>query len=174
MKKITLLLLSFFAVTVMAQVSNGIAKGSIVTLADGTEISIEEIRKDDLLLSLKDDQSTIMVSRVINVQEETVNKLAKVTLANGMQILLTDNQIVLTDKGWTALDSEKGKNMELYKDAKVSTYKVDSFVYTLNANVKVEVLPIIDIEFVYENTPVYKLTLDSPVAYIANGVFVGQ
>lgn len=56
---------------------NGVAQSSIVMLANGTEISIEEVKIDDLLLTLNEDGTTIAVSRVMNIKEMETETLTK-------------------------------------------------------------------------------------------------
>ncbi len=176
MKKTFLLSIFFFFFTyVTSQNVNGVAQSSIVMLANGTEISIEEVKIDDLLLTLNEDGTTIAVSRVMNIKEMETETLTKVTLANGSEILITPNHPILSDKGWLSSNSSASKLISNYKAVKVGAYDVDSFIFTLNSDLKIEVLPIIEVEEVKaSSSKVYQLTLDSQSAYIANGVFVGQ
>lgn len=174
MKKLALLLISIFAINTMIQANNGIGKETIITLADGTEISVGEIRKDDLLLTLNEDGTSVVVSRVADIQKSTVAELVKVTLANGAQIIVTPNHPLLSNRGWASYNSKATKMLADYAALKVHSYRVDSFLYALSPNIKIEVLPIIEIETISESTSVYKLILDTAAAYIANGIFIGQ
>lgn len=174
MKKITLLLISFFAISAMAQVNNGIAKGTIVTLADGTEISIEEVRKGDSLLTLKSDMSSIVVSKVVDIETTSSDKSMTATLANGASLTLTPNQVLLGEKGWSSVDNTAAQLLTNYQNISVGKYGVDSFIYTFNTNAKIEILPIIELEETLDDTTLYRLKLDTPAAFIANGIFVGQ
>lgn len=81
----------------------------------------------------------------------------------------------MSDKGWLSSNSSASKLISNYKAVKVGAYDVDSFIFTLNSDLKIEVLPIIEVEEIKaSSSKVYQLTLDSQSAYIANGVFVGQ
>lgn len=175
MKKTLLLSIAYLFVTyVMSQNISGATESSIVMLANGSEISIEEVKKDDLLLTLNEDGTTIAVSKVVSIEEAEVETLMKVTLANGSEVLITPNHPFLSDKGWVSSNNTSTKLMSKYETIKVGEYKIDSFIYTLNADLKIEILPIIELEEVKTTSKVYKLTLDSQSAYIINGIFVGQ
>lgn len=174
MKKILLLVATIFTMGVTAQNSSGVATGTIITLADGTEKPIENVQKDDLLLSLNEEGTSVIISRVKDIEQNTEYKLVKVLLADGSEVIITPNHPLLSSKGWASSDNSATKLLKNYEDAKVQTYQVDSFIYTLNASSNIEVLPIIEVEEVVENTSVFKLVLDSEGAYIANGIFVGQ
>lgn len=177
MKKNTLLLIICFisALSMLAQTSqNGVIQSTIITFADGIEVSVEEVKQGDLLLTLNEDGTQVTVSKVVAIEESIAIKLKKVTLANGGEIIVTPDHAMLSDKGWVSSDSKVTSVLEAYKDAKVQDYKLDTFLYTLSPNAAIELLPIVEVEDVIENTPVYRLILDSASAYIANGVFVGQ
>lgn len=174
MKKILLLVATIFTMGITAQNINGVAIGTTITLADGTEKLIEEVKKDDLLLSLNEEGTSVIISRVTGIEQGTEYKLIKVVLADGSELTITPNHPLLSSKGWASSDSNATKLLKIYENAKIQNYQVDSFIYTLNASSNIEVLPIIEVEEIVENTLVFKLQLDSEGAFIANGVFIGQ
>lgn len=177
MKKRTALclLLNLFLISVLAQNTNGLAKGTIVMLSDGIEISIEEIKEGDSLLAIDTENVAITVSKVISIQKENANNLHKIVIADGNELILTPTQLVLTNNGWLSFDKTASKSIEKYKDFEVNNYNVDSNIYTINPQIQIRVAPIIEISEIKGNTEIYRIELDNKHAsFIANNIFVGQ
>lgn len=173
MKKISLLLICILSA--MAVTSSNLIKGTVITLADGTEVSIEEVRVDDTLLTMDVKTNSILVSRVIKKEQSTQGGLKKVVLADGSELTLSTTQTLWSDKGWVALDQEEASKLPKYAKEKVLGYHVDAFIYTIGVDFNISVLPIIEIEDLGSEAETYGLVLDNENAtFIANGFFVGQ
>lgn len=155
--------------------SSNLMKGTIVTLADGTEVSIEEVRVGDTLLTLDVKNNNILVSQVLKINQSTQEAFKAVVLADGSELFLTSDQLIWGDNGWVAFDKTSSSKREKYIDEKISSYKVDSFIYTIDSNFNISVLPIIEIRDYNNETQSYSLELDNKnAAFIANSFFVGQ
>ena len=173
MKKINLLLICLFtAITVS---SSNLIKGTVITLADGTEISIEEVRENDTLLTLDAKNNSILVSKVLKINHTPKSNYKVVVLADGSELCLTPDHPILSDKGWAAFDKDATKTRTNYINETVLPYRVDSFIYTIDANFNITVLPVIEIRDSNDEAESYSLELDnSNAAFIANGFFTGQ
>lgn len=173
MKRIILILICINLSIVVF--SSNLMKGTIVTLADGTEVSIEEVRVGDTLLTLDVKNNNILVSQVLKINQATQQAFKAVVLADGSELFLTPDHLIWSDKGWVAFDKESSNKQDKYADEKISSYKVDSFIYTIDSNFNIAVLPIIEIRDHNVEGKSYNLELDNKdAAFIANSLFVGQ
>lgn len=173
MKKINLLLVCILSA--MAVTSSNLIKGTVITLADGTEVSIEEVREDDTLLTLDVKNNSILVSRVVKKERSNQSELKKIVLADGSELTMSTTQTMWSDKGWVASDREETSKLAKYAKDKVLGYHVDAFIYTIGVDFNISVLPIIEIEDIESESETYGLVLDNEnAAFIANGFFVGQ
>lgn len=175
-KKISLLcLFIFFLTNLCSQNTNGIAKGTIITLADGTNTNIESLVVGAQLLTIDAKNISVQISTIKSIEKATVSSLAKVTLADGNELILTPNHPILGYKGWASYNKKASKEIEEYSSLKIYNYKENSFVYNLNPSMELRVLPIIEVKLIKGNFEIYKIELDnSNTAFVAGSLLVGQ
>lgn len=174
MKKIvSLAFLSFYCFTSIF--SSDLKKGTVITLADGIEVSIEEVEQGDLLLTLDPKNNSIRVSEVKEIKKASQSELRKITLASGNELFLSKSLPIFTSAGWASADDTLTTGRDTYSNEIIRKYDIDSFVITINDKFNIQIVPIVEIVDDNENSEVYTLILDDRnVAFIANGIFVGQ
>lgn len=173
-RKIFLLcLFIFFFNSSFSQDLNGLEKSMKVTLADGTKTSLDLLKEGDKRLTIDAKNISIQICTVKSIKKRTTNDLLKIALADGNEIILTPNQLVLSYRGWTSYDKKESKKMKKYESFKIGNYRVNSFVYNFSPNAEIRILPIIEVTPLNESTEVYCIELDNPdAAFIVNNVFV--
>lgn len=90
-----------------------VAEGTKVRMADGSELSIENIRIGDMVMS--DTSGSARVENVWRGQEDT---LVCITLINGRTLRLSGNHTVLTERGLVRADKLNGADQVMTEDGR--------------------------------------------------------
>jgi intein/homing endonuclease len=88
-------------VTIMGPMKRGkcIAKGSLIPLANGSLIPIEEVKKGDLIITLNDELK-LEHKKVDEFYDNGVKPIFSVTTRSGREVKVTNNHPFLTINGW--------------------------------------------------------------------------
>lgn len=139
--------------------------GTKISMADGTYKNIEDVQKNNLILSYDENKSNYVIGKVLRTKKNNIStKIVKILLSNNIEINMTLSHPILTTAGWKALDCnaafiEHGIVCELLS-------KNDQII-TQNGIFSIKNM----VEYNY-NLPVYNLTIDKYHTYIANTCIV--
>ena len=139
--------------------------GTKISMADGTYKNIEDVQKNNLILSYDENKSNYVIGKVLRTKKNNIStKIVKILLSNNIEINMTLSHPILTTIGWKALDCnaafiEHGIVCELLS-------KNDQII-TQNGIFSIKNM----VEYNY-NLPVYNLTIDKYHTYIANTCIV--
>lgn len=147
-----------------------LAKGTKVSMADGTEKNIENIRIGDSIISYNIDKEIFESKIITKTYHVTHNHLVQID-TDDTSIITTKDHPFWTNEGWKSLDPTKTKMYNRYQE--VEKYKIGDNLLLHNSNHKAP-SKIIAIKIIEENTDTYTLELDSDGTFIANKLIVGQ
>ncbi|MBO7637104.1 MAG: hypothetical protein J6S89_11075 [Paludibacteraceae bacterium] len=146
-----------------------LAKGTKITMADGTEKNIEEIKEGDEILTFTTSNATSK-STVKAVTEKSHTDFVTYKFKSGRSLTCTLDHPLFSPKfGWVSCDPEKSK---LYKGfSNVGAIKIGTFILQSDGSDD----QIIAIEKGKEKQPFYTITelSDKHIGFFANGVCVG-
>lgn len=145
------------------------AGGSLVTLADGSQMPIEQLTLDKKLLGYDEETQQYKEININTVQvfRDRPNDMADVYLSTGEVICLTRSHPLLTEKGWSALDTQMAEYEHKIPIALLEEGdKLYSPIYDDVYITKITLRPdLIDI-------PVYNLDVEPYDTYIVENVVV--
>ncbi|MEE3484625.1 MAG: hypothetical protein VZQ98_09930 [Bacteroidales bacterium] len=146
-----------------------LAKGTKITMADGSEKNIEEIKEGDEILSFTTSNTTSK-STVKTVAEKSHTDFVTYRFKSGRSLTCTlDHPLFCPKFGWVSCDPEKSK---LYKGfGNVGMIKIGTYILQSDGSDD----QIIAIEKGREKQPFYTITelSDKHIGFFANGVCVG-
>ncbi len=146
-----------------------LAKGTKITMADGSVKNIEEIREGDEVLSYTTSNTTGK-SAVKAVAEKSHTDFVTYRFKSGRSLTCTLDHPLFSPKfGWVSCDPEKSK---LYKGfSNVGTIKIGTYILQSDGSDD----QVIAIEKGKEKQPFYTITelSDKHIGFFANGVCVG-
>lgn len=129
--------------------------GTLITMADGSKKTVEQIKKDDILKSL---DGTVKVIDAINyISDSDVYRL------NEDKYFITGTHPVFTDRGWTSFEPEKTNMI-------ISSIRVTQLVAKdILIKEKGERVPLSNTEKIAGSNRVYNLEVDGTKDFFANG-----
>lgn len=146
-----------------------LAKGTKITMADGSVKNIEEIREGDEVLSYTTSNTTGK-SAVKSVAEKSHTDFVTYRFKSGRSLTCTLDHPLFSPKfGWVSCDPEKSK---LYKGfSNVGAIKIGTYILQSDGSDD----QVIAIEKGKEKQPFYTITelSDKHIGFFANGVCVG-
>lgn len=146
-----------------------LAKGTKITMADGSKKNIEEIKEGDEILSFTTSNTTSK-STVKAVAEKSHTDFVTYQFKSGRSLTCTLDHPLFSPKfGWVSCDPEKSK---LYKGfGNVGMIKIGTYILQSDGSDD----QIIAIEKGREKQPFYTITelSDKHIGFFANGVCVG-
>ena len=132
--------------------------GTLMTLADGSQKKVEEIKVGDKLLGLSD---TINEVKVVLNPKTNGRKLANI---NNKGYFVTEDHPFMTTDGWKSCNQEMSN--ENYPDLEVNQFEIGDEIKCKGD--KVEKVTSIEFKEVDVNTDLHNFTLDGDHTYIAN------
>ncbi len=148
------------------------AKGTMITMADGSLKPIETITIQDSVLSLDIITSQSFSAGVMETTRIKHHNLVRISLINGAAIELTSDHPVFTNnKGWASLDPEATKTYNNIDSASMLETMDEVVVYREGRVVSASVQKIEMLESCQETYSI--LDLHRGNAFFANGIVVG-
>lgn len=146
-----------------------LAKGTKITMADGSEKNIEEIKEGDEVLSYTT-SNTMGKSIVKAVAEKNHTDFVTYRFKSGRSLTCTLDHPLFSPKfGWVSCDPEKSKSYKGFVN--VATVKIGTYILQSDGSDD----QITAIEKGKEEQPFYTITelSDKHIGFFANGVCVG-
>lgn len=98
---------SFYGSRYGSRYSNCLAKGTKILLKDNEQKEIENINIGDEVIVWNESAQKQEIKKVIDKTEHMdVQKIIKLHLSNGTNLMLTPGHPILTEKGWASLDKK--------------------------------------------------------------------
>jgi hypothetical protein len=82
------------------------APGTIITMADGSEKNIEDVKIGDMVTTYDEATDRFSTGTVIELESPVRDHLTTVTFVDGSEVKLTNEHPLFTRKGWAAIDPE--------------------------------------------------------------------
>lgn len=140
--------------------------GTLITLADGSQIPIEYVEVGDTILSV-DENLNLIPAKVLEVESPMRDDYYIVTLANNVQLKVTDEHPLYMKsadyEGWGAIKPEKA-----IKDSGIKTNAIKVGDYLLNQDK--EWIEVLSMEHIEKKTQTFNLkTIEKTNTFFAEG-----
>jgi len=159
-----------FGLNIKAQTS--IAAGAQITMSDDTKKNIENIKVGDKVLAYNTKDKVYEEKTVKAVNKIMMNRLVRMTLESGMQIIFTVDYPVLGEKNWVSVDPNRTMMNKRYPEV----HQCNIGEYLLYYNVtSTDFVEITVIQGILDPMQTYIIELEDAAenALIANGFIVG-
>ncbi|MBB4036114.1 hypothetical protein GGR21_002015 [Dysgonomonas hofstadii] len=166
----TLVCLFVFGLNMKAQTS--IASGTQITMSDDAKKNIENIKAGDKVLAFNTKDKVYEEKTVKSVSKVMMNRLVRITLESGVQIVLTVDYPVLGEKGWVSVDPNRTMMNKKYTE--VQRCNIGEYVLFYNVT-STDFVELTVIQGVLDPVQTYTLELEDAAesALVANGFLVG-
>lgn len=150
-----------------------LAKGTKITMHNGTLKKIEEIMEGDNVLSLIENSGELKPVRVEGVAKAIHHQLVKYTFENGAKIIATrDHPFLLHQKGWASFHPRGSQQYNGFQN--IAQIQINDEFYLTTADGSRIITRLINIETLPGHHETYTITrLSSGKNFIANGLVVG-
>jgi len=147
-----------------------LGKGTLITMADSSIKKIEDLKIDDLILSLNKKSKLYEPAKIERLANPIHFKLSILTLSNGQKLTCTKDHPLLSSKGnWLSLNPIK--TMTDYNFESIGLLTVGSKIQGID---KSKSIIITEIKEILKKQVTYTIVkLDKNNSFIANGVLVG-
>jgi len=167
---LTLVCSFVFALNMSAQTS--LAAGTQITMSDDSKKNIENIKVNDAVLVFNSKEKVYEEKKVKSINKIMLNRLVRITLETGMQIVMTVDYPLWGEKGWVSVDPNRtmmNKKYEVVNRCNVGEYIL---FYNVTSSDFVEVTVV---QGILDPMQTYAIELedDNGGALIANGFLVG-
>lgn len=126
-----------------------LARGTTLTMADGSRKRIEEIRIGDTLKV-----PNAIAERVVNIYTGWEERLIELQLENGMTLKATSNHPIMTEKGYKALGELNKLDKVIIKENQLESIKM-----------------IFEVKY---DDQVYNIELEKPSTLLCNNIWIGD
>lgn len=166
----TLVCLFVFSLNIKAQTS--LAAGTQITMSNDAKKNIENIKAGDLVLAFNTKDKVYEEKKVKSINNVMLNRLVRITLETGMQIILTADYPILGEKTWVSVDPNRTMMNKKYEE--VQRCNIGEFVLFYNVT-STDYVEMTVIQGILDPMQTYIIELeDAPEsALIANGFLVG-
>lgn len=165
-----LTLISLFALNSNTKAQSYLAIGTQITMGDDVRQGVEELSVGDVVLSYDHTKDVYEKKKVASVDKIMFNRMARIALENGMQILLTSEFPFWSERGWISIDPEMTAQNPKYESVKSCNngdyLKFYDILSTGSERVSV-------IEGILEPIMAYNVKLEGGGSIIANGFIIG-
>lgn len=151
------------------------AKGSLVSMANGSTKPIESIRSGDLVLSYHTTRGEYLAAEVISTASAIHCNIFRLTFDNGAVITTTpDHPFLLADGTWTSFDPLKSRQYLGYENLSRETVLGDTFLLVDPTNER-RTARLVKVEELYQPQTTYTITQleGGSKTFVVNGVVVG-
>jgi Ataxin-1 and HBP1 module (AXH) len=144
------------------------AAGTKITMADNTIKNIEQISKEDWVLTFDESTNKLTMTQVSEIIKARHSNLIKLKFSS-IEIVATDDHPFWTaDKKWASLNPNKS-NGNYEQDTDIKQLAIGDKVFVASEN---KFIDLIDLEKILEEQITFTLELTKGVNFIANGLLV--
>ncbi len=149
-----------------------LAAGTKISMADGSEKNIQEIKRDDEVLSYNSNTGLSEIAKVVDVDNADHSEAINVVLKNGKNITCTaDHPLLGEDDIWYSADPDK--TMEVYEYERVEQLKTGIVLKTTEGSTTVNEIQVVSLSPQSKIKFYTIVSLNMNKAFFANGVVVG-
>ncbi len=151
------------------------AKGSMVSMANGTNKPIEAIVAGDLVLSYHTIRGEYLAAEVVSTASAVHCNLFRLTFDNGAEITTTpDHPFLLANGTWASFDPVKSRQYLGYEHLRRKTQLGDTFLLVDPTNTQ-HTTRLVKVEELFQPQPTYTITQleGGSKTFVVNGVVVG-
>lgn len=147
-------------------------EGTIITMADNSEVSIENIKRGDIIRAYDETDLTELSLCVKEIYKAVHDEIVELTFSTGIKISLTVDHPLLSSGTWYSFNPQKTLLYKRYN--KVEEYRPGTEILVKNSDGKIDKATITEIKVVSKKVNTYTLELEKNGAFTANGILVGQ
>lgn len=144
------------------------AAGTKITLADNSTKNIEQIRKDDWVLTFDNTTNKLTKTKVSELIKARHSNLLKLKFSDREIITTDDHPFWTADKKWASLNPNKSNN-NYEQDTDIKQLDLGDKVFVASEN---KFIDLIDIEKIVDEQITFTLELTTGNNFIANGLLV--
>lgn len=151
-----------------------LAKGTAITMSDGSLRNIETLKAGDSILAINRD--AVKSSKTIkHIHKAIHNSMLKLTFKNEKELMVTADHPFATTKGWASFDPVKTRQYKRYAETDVKLCDMNTRFYYINLNEKLSTTQLSMQQTLNADVETYTLEFDDDeLGFFANGFIVGQ
>ena len=149
------------------------AKGTLVTMADGSTKPIEELSEGDKVRTYDFNSYRPATAAIEKLAKATHTHMVKYTFSNGKEVIATpDHPFMVRAKGWTSMKPEQTKQYKGYET--VNQVELADGFFTINNSGSLTPVKLTKIEEIHQEQETYTIArLNEGSSFIAEGFIAG-
>lgn len=148
-----------------------LAEGTLIDVPDNKVERIEYLNIGELILTYNPATKKHTYKKIKTIHQTDHEVVYTLTFSNAKTLTITEDHPLLSLSGWVSLNPFKTKGYPTYAHQEVGELKIGSEILSYDGSI----LSVVDIVIEKQRQPMYTLELaNSQVAFIANGILVGQ
>lgn len=144
------------------------AAGTKITMADNSTKNIEQITKDDWVLTFDNTTNKLTKTQVSEIIKARHSNLLKLKFSDREIITTDDHPFWTADKKWASLNPNKSNN-NYEQDTNIKQLVISDKVFVASEN---KFIDLIDIEKIVDEQITFTIELTTGINFIANGLLV--
>ena len=147
-----------------------VAEDSLISMADGTQKQIKDIKVGDKVLSYNTTTRKVEQTVVQSLTKVIRRDIVHITFADGSYIKITPDHPMFSERGWIAYSTEDGENTYPEVELEKQGTQIGDMILSLSLLFDKE---IVDMKYITgETIPVYTFTVDNNHNYFAQSVLI--
>ena len=147
-----------------------VAEDSLISMADGTQKQIKDIKVGDKVLSYNTTTRKIEQTVVQSLTKVIRRDIVHITFADGSYIKITPDHPMFSERGWIAYSTADGENTYPEVELEKQGTQIGDMILSLSLLFDKE---IVDMKYITgETIPVYTFTVDNNHNYFAQSVLI--
>ena len=143
------------------------ATGSLVRLADGSELPIEKLTLGSILAAYDSEHDQFCETEIVAIRQyKHADDVFEIKMTNGKSLLVTDSHPLYTREGWKAIDPEKVKE-EGHHHIEATILKETDELLGIDGYVRIEAIRYRDD---LRDCTVYNIDVEDIDTYIVDGI----
>lgn len=147
-----------------------VAEDSLISMADGTQKQIKDIKVGDKVLSYNTTTRKVEHAVVQSLTKVIRRDIVHITFADGSYIKITPDHPMFSERGWIVYSTEDGENTYPEVELEKQGTQIGDMILSLSLLFDKE---IVDMKYITgETIPVYTFTVDNNHNYFAQSVLI--
>ena len=147
-----------------------VAEDSLISMADGTQKQIKDIKVGDKVLSYNTTTRKVEHAVVQSLTKVIRRDIVHITFADGSYIKITPDHPMFSERGWIAYSTADGENSYPEVELEKQGTQIGDMILSLSLLFDKE---IVDMKYITgETIPVYTFTVDNNHNYFAQSVLI--
>ena len=147
-----------------------VAEDSLISMADGTQKQIKDIKVGDKVLSYNTTTRKVEHAVVQSLTKVIRRDIVHITFADGSYIKITPDHPMFSERGWIAYSTADGENTYPEVELEKQGTQIGDMILSLSLLFDKE---IVDMKYITgETIPVYTFTVDNNHNYFAQSVLI--